>query len=110
VRRRSTGEALNALRRAGYITPADADALAEGMAFFRAVEQAVKLLDESLEPALTRGGALAPKIARRLGLRARDGQAPADVLFATWERRAEAVRAAFDHTVAPVGLPAPWRR
>ncbi len=110
VRRPHTLEALAALRAGGYLVPADAEALREGYLFFRSVEQALKLLDETHAAVLTLGGPLAERVARRLGLRERDGHAPTEVLTETWQRRATEVRAIFERLVAPVGVAPPWRR
>lgn len=108
VRRRHTIEALEALRAAEHVTAADAEALEQGYTFFRSVEQTLRLLDESREPVLVTGGPLAERVARRLGIRERDGRAPRDVLVDTWRRRATEVRDIFERLVSPVGSAAPW--
>ncbi|MFW6050513.1 MAG: bifunctional [glutamate--ammonia ligase]-adenylyl-L-tyrosine phosphorylase/[glutamate--ammonia-ligase] adenylyltransferase [Myxococcota bacterium] len=108
VRCRGTLDALRGLREAGRLDRADADALEEGWTFFRRVEQALKLLDETREAVLPAHGAVPAKIARRLGFRDRDGMRPREVLLATWRMHAEEVRTIFERVVAPVGVEAPW--
>jgi glutamate-ammonia-ligase adenylyltransferase len=110
VRHRRTLDALCALAAGGHIAAADAEALEEGHRFFRSVEQAMKLMDEKAEAVLVPGGPVAERIARRLGLRERDGQGPSAVLTATWQRHASEVRAIFERTVAPVSTEPPWKR
>lgn len=108
IRLRSTLEALRALCTAGHLGTEDAEALEAGYRFFRAVEQSLKLLDESRVAHLRPGSHDARRVARRMGLRARDGQPPRDVLVASWRRRAETNRSIFERLLAPTGQRAPW--
>jgi len=103
-----TLSALSALREAGYVSTRDAEGLEEGYLFFRSVEQALKLLDESHEPVLWLGSRVADRVARRMGLRDRDAQRATDVLLATWKRRAHELRDVFERLVAEVGTSPPW--
>jgi glutamate-ammonia-ligase adenylyltransferase len=104
----TTSEALAALARAGALARADADALIEGAAFLRAIEQTLKLLDETREPLFRPGGRMAAQVARRLGVRERDGHEPARVLEASYRRTTEEIRAIFERLIAKVPAPAPW--
>ncbi|MFW5876318.1 MAG: bifunctional [glutamate--ammonia ligase]-adenylyl-L-tyrosine phosphorylase/[glutamate--ammonia-ligase] adenylyltransferase [Myxococcota bacterium] len=108
VRPPRTLDALRALRGAGYIDRADAEALEEGWHFFRRVEQTLKLLHETPEALLPARGVVPARVARRLGIRQRDGMQPREVLLATWQRHAEEVRGIFERRVAPVGIAPPW--
>lgn len=108
IRSSHTLEALAGLRASAYLSARDAEGLAEGYGFFRGVEQAMKLLDETREPVLWATGRVAPQVARRLGVRDRDGQRATEALLATWKRHATELRATFDRVVAPVGTRPPW--
>jgi glutamate-ammonia-ligase adenylyltransferase len=108
VRTTSTTQALAALRAAGALDASTADALAASQRFFRRVIDALRLLDETGEPVLARSGRFAARVARALGLRARDRLDPVEVLFLTWRRHAHETRAIFERLLAPVGVPAPW--
>lgn len=109
VRTRRTTDALLALRETGYLDRLDADALEAGWTFFRNVEQALKLLDETQETAVLEGGPLIDRVARRLGIRDRDGYRPARVLLTTWRRHAEEVRRVFEALIGEVGVEPPFR-
>ncbi|MEO0325275.1 MAG: hypothetical protein AAF447_20120, partial [Myxococcota bacterium] len=76
--------------------------------FFRGVEQALRLLEPRGDGRLALAGPRAAQVARLLGLRDRDGHAPARVLAAAWRRRAQANRRLFERHVAPVDAGAPW--
>ncbi len=108
VRSSNTLEALAALRGGGYLSAGDAEGLEQGYRFFRGVEQAMKLLDETREPVLWVGGRVAAQVARRVGIRDRDGQSARDVLLATWKRHAAELRSLFERLIAPVGTAPPW--
>lgn len=107
VRQRHTLDAIDALQAHGASTPDTLDALREGYRFFRRVEQALQLLDPSAD-GLTLGGPRWRTVARRLGVRARDGADAFEVLERDWRRIATATRAAFERIVAPVDAPPPW--
>jgi glutamate-ammonia-ligase adenylyltransferase len=108
----STLPAIAALAQRGRIARPDADALTEGFSFLRAIEQTLKLMGSAqggeVEPLLRPGSRSAEQVARRLGVRERDGHDPARVLVASYRRTAEEIRAIFERLVAPVGAPAPW--
>ncbi|HJL15053.1 MAG TPA: bifunctional [glutamate--ammonia ligase]-adenylyl-L-tyrosine phosphorylase/[glutamate--ammonia-ligase] adenylyltransferase [Sandaracinaceae bacterium LLY-WYZ-13_1] len=108
VRTPSTAAAIDALRDAGHLRPVDAEALAAAYRFLRAVEQSLKLFEEHREPLLEPRGRTGSHVARGLGVRARDGMSPADVLERTYRHHAETVRALFERKVAAVEAPAPW--
>ena len=108
VRSPNTLAALSALRAGGHLSVADAEGLEEGYRFFRSVEQALALLDETHEPALFPGSRVADRVARRIGLRDRDGEPAREVLVTTWKRRASELRSIFERSIAPVGTEPPW--
>jgi glutamate-ammonia-ligase adenylyltransferase len=104
----ATRPALEALVRTGLLTPSDGEALILGHQFFRGVGQALRLSDESAELVVYEGGRVAEQVARRLGLRDRDGERASDVLISTWKRRARAVREVFERVIASVGTVPGW--
>lgn len=104
----TTSETLAALAGSARLAHPDAEALAEGFGFLRAVEQAIKLQAEGGEPFLRPGSRNAEQVARQLGVRERDGHEPARVLEASYRRTATEIRAIFERVVAPVPAPAPW--
>jgi glutamate-ammonia-ligase adenylyltransferase len=110
VRTPGTWDALRALAARGHLEVADADALGRGWELSRGCIQTLRLRDEAAEPYLYEGGREVEQLARRLGLRDRDGQRASDVLVSTWRRSAAAVREVFERIVAPVGTAAPWER
>jgi glutamate-ammonia-ligase adenylyltransferase len=105
---RRTREALRALGLAGILDNEEADALVEAHTFFRTVEQALRLVDDTYEPILVAGSRRAEQVARHLGWRERDGESPVGVLLRTYARTAVDVRQRFERIVAPVGLPSPF--
>jgi glutamate-ammonia-ligase adenylyltransferase len=108
VRTANTAAAIDALQAQGVLSPVDAEALGAAYAFSRGVEQSLKLLEEHREPLLEPRGRSGTHVARGLGIRARDGLSPADVLERTYRHHAETARALFERIVAPVEVPAPW--
>jgi glutamate-ammonia-ligase adenylyltransferase len=108
VRAPSTAAALSALRNNGALSAVDADGLASAYAFLRGVEQSLKLFDEHREPMLEPLGRTGTHVARGMGLRARDGLSPIEVLDHTYRRHAHTARRLFERIVGPVGVPAPW--
>lgn len=106
VHRRHTLDALDAL--APHVGGALTEAWRDGYRFFRAVEQAVALLDSSGDGTLAFGGPRAAAVARALGVRERDGRSASESLRSAWERRAEEVRGYFERCLGAVGAPAPW--
>ena len=108
VRQRHTLDAIDALRAAGSLSDADAEVLADGYRFFRRVEQCTGLLDPTGDGGLQMGGRRARAVTRALGRRERDGVDAMEVFAREWRTRAEACRALFERTLAPVGAPACW--
>ena len=108
VRAPSTAAGLSALRARGVLSAVDADGLASAYAFLRRVEQSLKLFDEHREALLEPCGRTGTHVARVMGLRARDGLSPIEVLDHTYRRHAHTARRLFEHVVGPVGVPAPW--
>lgn len=108
VRTPNTGAAIDGLAAAGVFSPIDADTLREGHAFFRAVEQSLKLGDEHREPMLEPRGRSGAHVARAMGMRARDGMDAPEVLAEAYRRQANAIRALFERKIAPVDARAPW--
>lgn len=103
-----TRQAIDALARAGHLDATDAEALVLGHEFFRGVGQALRLSDEGAELVVYEGGRVAEQVARRLGLRDRDGERARDVLLSEWRRRAREVRGVFERIIAPVGTTPGW--
>lgn len=108
VRSPNTLEALRGLQGLGVLSDQDTDELIAGYEFFRAVGQALTLLDHTGPKALVEGGRVASRVARRLGLRERDGMTAEEVLIDTHRRHAIRVRAIFDRVVGPVSERAAW--
>jgi len=108
VRRRHTLDALDALRASGALDEDDADTFVRGYLFFRAAEQSLRLLDDSVDAVLVPGGPRAHAAARTMGLRARDGATEVEVLEDEWRRQAHAVREVFERLVAPIDAGPPW--
>jgi len=95
VRVRATHEAIAALADARLLPPADADALAAGYRFLRALENRLRLeRDQPLEVADADPAALAA-LARRLGYGGTDAEAIA-ALRADHARHGAAIRAVYD--------------
>jgi hypothetical protein len=76
--------------------------------FFDDVQEAIRLLDERLPETLNPTGHVALRVARRLGLHARDAVRPEQVLAETWKLHARFVRDLFEEQIAEVGTRAPW--
>lgn len=108
VRGRRTADAIDALGAAGVLDPDEVAALRQGHGFFRAVQQALRLVDPAASDGLLLGSRTASRVARVLGLRARDGRDPVAVLLETWSRRAREVRHVFESRVAPIDVPPPF--
>ncbi|MEM9071438.1 MAG: bifunctional [glutamate--ammonia ligase]-adenylyl-L-tyrosine phosphorylase/[glutamate--ammonia-ligase] adenylyltransferase [Myxococcota bacterium] len=107
VRTPHTLDALRALTEYGYLPADQGEALRDAYELFRAVEQSLALVDRRTSSLLF-GGPRALAVARAIGLRARDGVSPDEVLERLWRRRAEDVRRIFEDVVAPIKLSAPW--
>src|SRR5262249_48958897 len=105
---RGTLASLAELHRHGHLDRESAETLERAWIFFRTVEQTLRLLDDQGEPLLRPLSRSGEHVARRLGLRARDGRAEIDVLEATYRKHAERVRAVFEARVGSVGIAAPF--
>jgi glutamate-ammonia-ligase adenylyltransferase len=99
---------LAELHRGGHIDRDVAEALERAWIFFRTVEQTLRLLSDQGEPLLRPRSRSGEHVARRLGLRARDGRAEIEVLEATYRKHAERVRAVFEARIGPVGVASPF--
>lgn len=105
---RGTLASLAELHRRGHIDREAAEVLERAWTFFRTVEQTLRLLSDQGEPMLRPNTRSGEHVARRLGLRARDGRAEIEVLEATYRKHAERVRAVFEARIGPVGVTAPF--
>ena len=105
---RGTLASLAELHRHGRIDRDAAEVLERAWIFFRTVEQTLRLLSDQGEPLLRPRSHSGEHVARRLGLRARDGRAEIEVLEATYRKHAERVRAVFEARVGPVGITPPF--
>ena len=105
---RTTLTRIAELHRLGQLDRDAAEVLERAWIFFRSVEQSLRLLTDQGEPLLRPRSRSGEHVARRLGLRARDGRAETDVLEATYRKHAERVRAVFDVRVGIVGVAAPF--
>lgn len=105
---RGTLASLAELHRNGHIDREAAEVLERGWSFFRTVEQTLRLLSDQGEPMLRPRSRSGEHVARRLGLRARDGRAEIEVLEATYRKHAERVRAVFEARIGPVGVTPPF--
>ena len=72
------------------------------------MEQTLRLLSDQAEPILRPRSREGEHVARRLGLRARDGRAEIEVLEATYRKHAERTRVVFERRIGPVGLRGPF--
>ena len=105
---RGTLDILAALGARGVLEKADVEVLTEGYLFFRAIEQTLRLLDEHGEPILRPHSRTGEHVARRLGLRARDGLPTIDVLESTYRRHAMRIRGIFERVIGPVDVRCPF--
>jgi glutamate-ammonia-ligase adenylyltransferase len=108
VRATNTLEALRALAREGALDAATSEVLDEGYRFFREVEQALRFLDERTQPTAHLGSRAFTQLARRLGIRDRDGRSREEVLQQTWEHHARDNRRVFERLVGEVGTRPAW--
>jgi glutamate-ammonia-ligase adenylyltransferase len=95
VRVRSTLGALAALAEIGVLPPADHALLADGYRFLRRVENALRLAYDRPVEDLDRGRTDVSMVARRMGFQG-TAEAVRDALWCEYERRREAIRAAYE--------------
>jgi glutamate-ammonia-ligase adenylyltransferase len=95
VRVRSTLGALAALAEIGVLPPADHALLAEGYRFLRRVENALRLAYDRPVEDLDRGRTDVSMVAKRMGFQGA-ADAVRDALWLEYERRREAIRAAYE--------------
>jgi glutamate-ammonia-ligase adenylyltransferase len=105
---RGTLACLAALHHRGVLAPGEAETLEAAWIFFRSVEQTLRLLSDQADPILRPRSREGEHVARRLGLRARDGRAEIEVLEATYRKHAERTRAVFERRIGPVGMRGPF--
>jgi len=103
-----TQDALARLTGKRLIPGDDGEALLSGHRFFRRVEQSLHLVDPGTGGVLPVGGRTPVRVARFLGIRARDGMSPEETLLASWAWHARRIRKLFERHVGPVGRPAPF--
>ncbi|MCC6646143.1 MAG: bifunctional [glutamate--ammonia ligase]-adenylyl-L-tyrosine phosphorylase/[glutamate--ammonia-ligase] adenylyltransferase [Polyangiaceae bacterium] len=95
VRTTVTRDALDRLGEAGLITPATRAAFVEGHEFLRRLERRIQLIHRSPSALLDEHAPGLRPLARRMGLRDRQGRSAADELVGAYRRVTEAVRAAY---------------
>jgi glutamate-ammonia-ligase adenylyltransferase len=105
---KSTLARIGELHRLGHLDHEAAEVLERAWIFFRTVEQTLRLLSDQGEPLLRPRSRSGEHVARRLGLRARDGRGEIEVLEATYRKHAERVRAVFETRIGAVGIAAPF--
>jgi glutamate-ammonia-ligase adenylyltransferase len=96
IRKRSTPEALEALRAAGLLREAEHDALSSGYAFLRRVELRLRIVHDFAIDHLPERGPALRQLARRLGYY---GPEPGERFLGEYARVTGAVRKAFDAVV-----------
>jgi [glutamine synthetase] adenylyltransferase / [glutamine synthetase]-adenylyl-L-tyrosine phosphorylase len=101
VRTTETKVAIDALATAGYLAPAHAEALREGYAFLRKLEQRMRIVHAAAAQLLEENAPGLLPLARRTGIRARRGSEATEELLLRYREVTERVRAVFDEIVAP---------
>lgn len=101
VRKRATLDALDALGAEGLLSADDHRLLTSALAFFRGLENRLRIEGDSPVERVRRDPRALARAARRMGFADADVLAGARLL-AEWQRHREAVRAAFERLVAPI--------
>ncbi len=101
VRTTDTAAAIDALEAAGHLAPDHADALREGYAFLRKLEQRLRIVHGDASRLLDERAPGVGPLARRMGIRERPRAEAAAELVARYRAVTERVRAAFDAIVGP---------
>ena len=96
VRTPETGVAIRALEAAGYLAPEHAEALRDGYAFLRKLEQRIRILHGAAAQLLEENAPGLYTLARRMGLRDRRGSEAGAELVARYLAVTERVRATYD--------------
>ena len=106
VRSTETPAAIEALAAAGHLSPEHAEALREGYAFLRKIEQRLRVVHADASQLLEERAPGIPPLARRMGIRGRTAAEAAAELFARYAEITERVRAAYEEIVARAAEPA----
>jgi glutamate-ammonia-ligase adenylyltransferase len=101
VRRRATRDALDALGRKGLLSAEDHQILTSAHAFFRGLENRLRIEGEVPVERVRRNPVTLSRPARRMGITESGAQA-GEVLLERWRRHRELVRDAFERLVAPI--------
>jgi glutamate-ammonia-ligase adenylyltransferase len=115
VRTPETGVAIRALESTGHLAPEHAEALRDGYAFLRKLEQRIRILHGAAAQLLEENAPGLYPLARRMGLRDRSGSMAAAGLVARYLAVTERVRATYEAILtaemsgSPVGRLAPLR-
>ncbi|MFO0587362.1 MAG: bifunctional [glutamate--ammonia ligase]-adenylyl-L-tyrosine phosphorylase/[glutamate--ammonia-ligase] adenylyltransferase [Polyangiaceae bacterium] len=99
VRTTDTARAIEALAHAGYLAPDHADALREGYAFLRRLQERARIVHASASQYLEANAPGLPPLARRMGIRDRSGTLAASELIARYLTVTGHVRAVFEAIV-----------
>ncbi len=103
VRTTDTSRAIEALAQAGHLSPDHADALREGYAFLRRLQERARIVHASASQYLEANAPGLPPLARRMGIRDRSGTLAASELIARYKSITDRVRAVYDAIVAQAG-------
>ncbi len=103
LRTTDTGRAIEALAQAGHLSPDQADALREGYAFLRRLQERSRIVHASASQYLEANAPGLPPLARRMGIRDRSGTLAASELIARYRTITDRVRAVYDALVAHEG-------
>lgn len=96
VRTTETAVALESLAAAGYLPQAEAEALREGYAFLRKLEQRIRILHGAAAHLIEETAPGLLPLARRMGIRDRPGSEATAELLARYRAVTERVRAAYE--------------
>jgi glutamate-ammonia-ligase adenylyltransferase len=96
VRTPETGVAIRALESTGHLSPEHAEALRDGYAFLRKLEQRIRILHGAAAQLLEENAPGLYPLARRMGLRDRRGSEAAAELVARYLAVTERVRATYE--------------
>lgn len=115
VRTPETGVAIRALESIGHLAPEHAEALRDGYAFLRKLEQRIRILHGAAAHLVEENAPGLYPLARRMGLRDRRGSEAAAELVARYLAVTDRVRATYEAILSaemsgsPVGRPTPLR-